>query len=57
MVGTVAERTVRVAIAVIARQQPFQGVDQVVIGAGTGLDTGGEGSSLAERRSADGERT
>jgi hypothetical protein len=35
-----ARLTVGVAVAVVARQQPFQGVDQVVIGACAGLDDG-----------------
>ena len=38
VVGAVAERTVGVPVAVVARQQPLQRVDQVVVGARPGLD-------------------
>ena len=38
VVGAVAGRTVRVPVAVVARQQPFQRVDQVVVGTRAGLD-------------------
>ena len=38
VVGAVAWRAVRVAVAVVARQQPFQRVDEVVVGPRAGLD-------------------
>ena len=38
MVGAVAFGAVGVPVAVVTRQQPFQRVDQVVVGARTGLD-------------------
>ena len=40
VVGAVAGRAVRVAVAVVARQQPLERVDEVVVGAGAGLDDG-----------------
>ncbi len=38
MVGAVTFGTVRVPVPVVARQQPFQRVDQVVVGTRAGLD-------------------
>src|SRR3954471_18383413 len=40
VVGTVAGRAVRVAVAVVARQQALERVDQVVVGPRTGLHDG-----------------
>ena len=46
MVGAVPVRAVRMAVAVIARQQPFQGGDQVLLGARAGLEDGDAGGGV-----------
>ena len=38
MIGAVTVRSVRVPVAVVARQQSLQGVDEVVVGTRAGLD-------------------
>ena len=47
-----ARRTVRVAVAVVARQQSFEGVDEVVVAACAGLDDRDAGGGVRDEHVA-----